>query len=193
MMSRTLLARIERGERVLEDDLHARRRDCARLRARRAAMSSPSKRMRPAVALTRPMQREARSSTCRNRIRRRGPASRRARARRSTPSTAFTVPTCRCSTPSRIGKWTFRSSTERSGLRVVSHTAELPAGGEMARAAFPRRAAARCGSARSRPDSAARTRSPAAGSRSAGRCRGCRPAAPSAPCRAEIAPISPFV
>ena len=108
-------ARVERGERVLEDDLHARG-------AARAARRHPAcrgrcrrRRTRPAVgSISRSTSRPERA-TCRSPIRRPRPASRRRASVRSTPSTARTAPLTRPSSPRRTGKCLTRPCSCSSG------------------------------------------------------------------------------
>ena len=102
--------RIERPVRVLEDDLHPAAHPAQLVRSR----GSPGRRRR--IGPSRSSVRAAgswpdRSCSCRSPTRRPGRASRRGGPRRSTPSTALTVPWAVWKMPDRIGKWTLRSST----------------------------------------------------------------------------------
>ena len=174
-------ARIERGERILEDHLHVRpqRRAAPRgrgRRRRRLGRRSARKRIAPDGRLQRAQDAARRSSSCRSRIRRPAPASRPASIVKlhAVDGAHAARPSCAAS-PRRIGKCFFRSSTSRTRVMRASCAAPSRRRGSSSRRA--RRRPRIAGGARSsqRPGDASRRSADGTGSRAAG----CRDAGPS--------------
>ena len=118
-------ARVERGVRVLEDDLHvAAQRAAARRASSARDVARPRTRPRPSWARS-AAGCSGRWSTCRSPIRRPGPASRPCAMSKLTPSTACTRSTSRAKTPPLTAKCFLRFSTRQQGLghRRGSHSA----------------------------------------------------------------------
>ena len=97
-----------------------------------AAASSPSDRWRDVAALEddraggrleQPGDQPRRWCSCRSRTRPRSRRSRRVRTSKSTPSTACTAPTVRCSSPALIGKCLSRPATDEQVLAPRSQGA----------------------------------------------------------------------
>ena len=120
--------RIERGERVLEDDaqLAAQRAPLARRRARRS--SRPSTTIRPACGRGELEHLAAASSSCRSPTRRRARASRRRAASKLMPSTARTRADLALEdAPLSSGWWRTRSSTSSTTLALARAAIARPA------------------------------------------------------------------